>query len=40
MSYTGVLEVLIHLNSYKIHDSYSEGNYKLRFSVIYEHDDP
>lgn len=35
MSFASILEVMVHLNNYKIHDSYSEGNYKLRFSLYH-----
>lgn len=36
MSYSAIMEVLLHLNNYKIHDAYAEGRYRLRFSVYNE----
>jgi hypothetical protein len=36
MTYCGVAELLVHLNTFSIKDSYSDGVYKLRMSMYYE----
>lgn len=36
MTYTGLTDICVHMNEYKISDVYGEGIYRMRMSIYYE----